>query len=116
MPLNLLFGDEVRDAVPAWAETTELMLGDQAKVPYPVLVPDVTSTAKRTTLYRAVFGKDSGGFVKCGGREGHEAACHSKYEADMDFCRLVALPMSGKRGYALCKENAFDRYQQCRGY
>jgi hypothetical protein len=93
------------------------MLSDQAQVPYPVLVPDLTSSAKRSTLYSALFGSEGGGggMVKCGGREDHESQWHDKYEADLDFCILVAKPR-GIRAYALCKENSFDRYQQCRGY
>ncbi|MFM0344926.1 DUF6531 domain-containing protein [Paraburkholderia sp. RL17-347-BIC-D] len=112
-----LFGRELSAALPTWGETTELMLSDQAQVPYPVLVPDLTSSAKRSTLYSALFGSGGGGggMVKCGGREDHESQCHDKYEADLDFCILVAKPR-GIRAYALCKQNSFDRYQQCRGY
>ncbi|RKF31569.1 DUF6531 domain-containing protein [Paraburkholderia fungorum] len=112
-----LFGSELSETLPKWGETTELMLSDQSQIPYPTLVPDLTSSAKRSMLYSALFGAASGdgGMVKCGGREGHEAACHAKYEVDLDFCILAAKPR-GQRNYALCKENAFDRYQQCRGY
>jgi YD repeat-containing protein len=112
-----LFHAELSDTLPTWGETTELMLSDQAQLPYPVLVPDLTSSAKRSMLYSALFGSGggNGGMVKCGGREGHEAQCHDKYEMDLDFCKLTAKAM-GKRAYALCKENSFDRYQQCRGF
>lgn len=112
-----LFASELSETLPKWGETTELMLSDQSQIPYPALVPDLTGSAKRSMLYSALFGAASGdgGMVKCGGREGHEAACHAKYEVDLDFCILAAKPR-GQRNYALCKENAFDRYQQCRGY
>ncbi|CAB3721882.1 hypothetical protein LMG24238_04978 [Paraburkholderia sediminicola] len=69
-PVGKLFGSELSAIVPAWGETTELMLSDQAQVPYPVLVPDLTSSAKRATLYSSLFkgGSGDGGIVKCGGR------------------------------------------------
>lgn len=116
-PMGKLFGSELSATVPEWGETTELMLSDQAQVPYPVLVPDVTSSAKRSTLYSSLFGAGSGdgGMVKCGGRESDEARCHLAYEADLDACTAMAKPQ-GIRSFALCRENAFDRYQQCRGY
>jgi len=112
-----LFGEELNDAIPAWGETTELMLSSQSQVPFPVLVPDLTSSAKRSMLYSSLFAAngDGGGMVKCGGRDAHEAKCHDMYETDLDARRLMAKPR-GERNYALCKENAFDRYQQCRGY
>lgn len=50
-----LFGDELSEALPDWGETTELMLSDQAQIPYPALVPDLTSSAKRSTLYSALW-------------------------------------------------------------
>jgi hypothetical protein len=112
-----LFESELSAALPAWGEATEVMLSDQAQVPYPVLVPDLTSSAKRATLYSTLFGAGSGegGMVKCGGRDSHENKCHLAYEADLDACTAMAKPQ-GKRSFALCRENAFDRYQQCRGY
>ncbi|HZZ02877.1 DUF6531 domain-containing protein [Paraburkholderia sp.] len=110
-----LYSNELSDTLPTWGETTELMLSDQSQVPYPSLVPDLTSSAKRSMLYSALFNTGSGGIVKCGGRESREAKCYSQLENDRDMCRLLAGPR-GKRNWALCLENAFDRYQQCRGY
>jgi hypothetical protein len=117
LPTGKLFGHELGETLPPWREATEFMLSDQAQVPYPSLVPDLTSSAKRSTLYSTLFGAGSrdGGMVKCGGRESHEAKCHLAYEADLDACTAMAKPQ-GERSFALCKENAFDRYQQCRGY
>jgi YD repeat-containing protein len=115
-----LFDSELSDTLPKWSEATELMLSDQSQIPYPVLVPDLTSSAKRTMLYSALFGSGSGdgGMVKCGSR-GHdewlEAHCHAKYESDMRLCASIAYPMGGKRGVALCKQQAFLDYQECRG-
>jgi YD repeat-containing protein len=111
-----LFG-ELTDILPQWGETTELMLSDQSQVPYPTLVPDVTSSAKRSMLYSAVFGSRSadGGMVKCSSGTIHDAECYAKYENDIDACTLMAKPR-GMRNYKLCLANAFDRYQQCRGY
>jgi YD repeat-containing protein len=112
-----LFGSELSDTLPKWGETTELMLSDQSQVPYPALVPDLTDSAKRTMLYSALFGAESGdgGMVKCGGREGHEAKCFAQYEVDMTMCNGLARAL-GVRGTALCKQNAFRNYNQCRGY
>jgi YD repeat-containing protein len=116
-----IFGGELSETLPEWGETTELMLGDQSQVPYPALVPDLTGSAKRAMLYGAVFGgMDGGGMVKCGGREVHESECFSRYENDLDLCDLLGGPMGGPKGgpraRALCKQNAFQRYQQCRGF
>lgn len=113
-----LFGSELGATLPAWGETTELMLSDQSQVPYPVLVPDLTSSAKRSTLYSSLFGAGfvgGGGMVKCGGREGHEDKCYSQFEFDRDVCTSLAGPRS-RRLQALCMEKAFARYQACRGY
>ncbi|OTP77136.1 hypothetical protein PAMC26577_09220 [Caballeronia sordidicola] len=48
--------------------------------------------------------------------ESHEAECHSEYEIEMQQCDALAFHMGGARMMTLCKQNAFDRYQQCRGY
>ncbi len=116
-----LFGSELGDTLPNWGETTELMLSDQSQVPYPALVPDLTGSAKRSTLYSALFGAGSGGggMVKCGSsgdNEWREADCHAKYERDIFRCNSLAKYMGGLPGLALCKQNAFGDYQECRGY
>ncbi|WP_051887790.1 hypothetical protein [Caballeronia sordidicola] len=48
--------------------------------------------------------------------EAHEADCFAEYESELDFCNALAPSIGGARATALCKQNAFDRYQQCRGY
>ncbi|WP_258187797.1 hypothetical protein [Trinickia symbiotica] len=45
-----------------------------------------------------------------------EGECHDEYERDMDLCKALAGPMGGARGLALCQQNAFLKYQQCRGF
>ncbi|MGF6721509.1 hypothetical protein P3T43_000856 [Paraburkholderia sp. GAS41] len=102
-PVGKLFGRELSATLLVWAETIELMLSDQAQIPYPVLVPDVTSSAKRSTLYSALFGAagGDGGMVRCGGREDHESECYSQFEYDRDLCTALAGPRS-KRMQALC--------------
>ncbi|ANB77003.1 hypothetical protein AYM40_33300 [Paraburkholderia phytofirmans OLGA172] len=112
-----LYGSELSDTLPKWGETTELMLSDQSQIPYPALVSDLTGSGKRSMLYGAIFGAGSGGsgMVKCGGRGAREAECYALYENDRDACALMAGPR-GKRNWRLCLANAFDRYQQCRGY
>ena len=113
-----LYGSELSDSLPNWGETTELMLSDQSQVPYPALVPDLTSSAKRAMLYGALFGAASGdgGMVKCGGREAHESECFARYEVQMEMCNAIAFHRGGARGIALCKQQAFEDYQKCRGY
>ncbi|CAE6744337.1 hypothetical protein R69927_02937 [Paraburkholderia domus] len=111
-----LFGSELSDTLPKWAETTELLLSDQSQVPYPALVPDLTGSAKRSMLYSALFGAASGdgGMVKCGGWEDRESKCHDQFEYDQDVCTTLAGPRN-KRLLALCRQKAFERYQACRG-
>ncbi|NRO99359.1 hypothetical protein GWC77_26100 [Paraburkholderia sp. NMBU_R16] len=48
--------------------------------------------------------------------EEHEAECFEQYERDLDMCHALGSPMGGARGLALCKQQAFINYQQCRGY
>lgn len=110
-----LFSSELSDTLPKWGETTELMLSDQSQVPYPALVPDLTDSAKRSTLYHALFDAGGGRIVKCSSSGSHDAECYAKYENDIDACTLMAKPR-GMRNYKLCLQNAFDRYQQCRGH
>lgn len=113
-----LFGNELADIIPQWGETTELMLSDQSQVPYPILVPDVTTSAKKSMLYTSAFGPGNGGggMVKCSAVEDHEDDCFAKYESNMRLCTSIAYPMGGLRGVALCKQQAFQDYQSCRGY
>lgn len=45
------------------------------------------------------------------------ANCFYQYERDLDICNALAGMMgSGMRGLALCKQNAFEDYQTCRGF
>jgi hypothetical protein len=48
--------------------------------------------------------------------EFHEAECFAQYERDLDLCNALAGTMGGIRGIALCKTQAFQNYQHCRGY
>jgi hypothetical protein len=48
--------------------------------------------------------------------EAGEAECFADYERDMDMCQIKWIFHTDPRTYALCKEQAFMRYQQCRGY
>ncbi|SIT39044.1 YD repeat protein [Paraburkholderia ribeironis] len=89
-----LFGSELTDILPKWGETTELMLSDQSQVPYPILVPDVTDSAKRSALYSTVFGAGNGGggTVKCSAREDREDECFAQYNVQMSMCDAIAFP------------------------
>ncbi|CAI9009075.1 MULTISPECIES: hypothetical protein [Burkholderia] len=48
--------------------------------------------------------------------EGLEAGCMEKYEAAIELCNRLAKVMGGLAGLALCKQNAFMDYQECRGF
>jgi hypothetical protein len=48
--------------------------------------------------------------------EADEGECYEEYERDMDLCNALGGPMGGARGLALCQQNAFAKYQQCRGF
>jgi hypothetical protein len=48
--------------------------------------------------------------------EAMEAECFAEYERDMELCNALGGPMGGVRGLALCKQQAFMKFQQCRGY
>ncbi|WP_260437731.1 hypothetical protein [Burkholderia stagnalis] len=48
--------------------------------------------------------------------EGLEADCLEKYERDIELCNRLAKVMGGMAGLAVCKQNAFMDYQECRGF
>jgi len=86
---------------------------------------DVTDAGGATTplgnaapfeYIESVTGDDVMSIAARGVSEAHEADCFAEYERALDMCGAVAYPMGLNRGMALCRENAFDRYQQCRGY
>jgi hypothetical protein len=82
------------------ADNATTSLGDAAPFEYvkSAAIDDVLSVAAR------------------GVSEAIETQCMAEYERALDMCGAVAYPMGLSRGMALCRENAFDRYQQCRGY
>lgn len=61
-------------------------------------------------------GSDVTDLAAHGVSEEDEADCFSQYERDLDLCEALGGPMGGERGKALCKQSAFQNYQQCRGY
>jgi hypothetical protein len=65
---------------------------------------------------KSATGDDVLSIAARGVSESHEAECFSEYEIDMQQCDALAFHMGGARMATLCKQNAFDRYQQCRGY
>ena len=65
---------------------------------------------------KSAAGDDVMSIAARGVSEAIETRCMAEYERALDMCRAVAYPMGLDRGMALCRENAFDRYQQCRGY
>ena len=86
---------------------------------------DVTEIGGRSTrlgdaapfeYVESVTGDDVLSIAARGVSEAHEAGCFAEYESELDFCNALAPPIGGARATALCKQNAFDRYQQCRGY
>ena len=62
------------------------------------------------------MGGDVADLAARGVSEAEEADCFGQYERDMELCRALGRAMGGSRGLALCEQNAFDNYQQCRGY
>ncbi|MDR7009271.1 DUF6531 domain-containing protein [Paraburkholderia strydomiana] len=117
-----LYQNEVSEALPKWGETTELMLAAQSQLPVIYLIPELAASSKRSMIYTdSVSSAKSldNGFVKCGGsgdNEWREADCHAKYERDVFKCNTFAKYMGGLPGLALCKKQAFDDYQECRGH
>ena len=67
------------------------------------LGPDSSSNDMMTVAARGVSERDEG-------------ECYEEYERDMDLCNALGGPMGGARGLALCQQNAFLKYQQCRGF
>ncbi|WP_321949512.1 hypothetical protein [Paraburkholderia sp. J10-1] len=61
-------------------------------------------------------GRDVIDLAARGVSEEDEAECFSQYERDLDLCEALGGAMGGDRGKALCKQSAFQNYQQCRGY
>jgi hypothetical protein len=74
------------------------------------------SDAAAFEYIKSAAGDDVLSVAARGVSEAIETQCMAEYERTLDLCGVLASPMSGARGVALCKENAFDRYQQCRGY
>jgi hypothetical protein len=48
--------------------------------------------------------------------EAEEAECFLRYEADMEFCNLKKALYNDMRTHFACQQEAFQNYQQCRGY
>ncbi|KQR74245.1 hypothetical protein ASG35_20945 [Burkholderia sp. Leaf177] len=65
---------------------------------------------------KSATGNDVLSIAARGVSEAHEADCFSEYKIDMQQCDALAFHLGGARMSTLCKQNAFDRYQQCRGY
>jgi hypothetical protein len=51
-----------------------------------------------------------------GVNDAQEAECFVKYEVDMELCSMTGAMYKDSRTYLLCKQRAFENYQQCRGY
>jgi hypothetical protein len=64
----------------------------------PALVTDVTEIAAR------------------GVDEAHEALCEAQYEIDLAQCSVYGAMRRDPYTYFFCKQRAFERYNQCRGY
>jgi hypothetical protein len=56
------------------------------------------------------------------GRRGPRAAvnlqseCRTQHDAQIEMCNAIAFHRGGARGIALCKQQVFLDYQECRGY
>lgn len=92
-----------------------------AGTPAQAAAPDAHSSTPLGEGDRFDFGtsRTSDDLMSVSGRavsEEHEAECFEQYERDLDMCHALGSPMGGARGLALCKQQAFMNYQQCRGY
>jgi hypothetical protein len=66
---------------------------------------------------KSATGDDVMSMAARGFGESVQADCFYQYERDMNICNALAGMMgSGMRGLALCKQNAFQDYQTCRGF
>ncbi|TKC89425.1 hypothetical protein FAZ69_10815 [Trinickia terrae] len=103
-PAQVLYGNAPRVPqnldTPSYSPKTGTPLGDAQPFQYSESVPggDVQDLAARSVS------------------EADEAECFAQYERDLDLCNALGGPMGGARGSALCKQQAFQNYQQCRGY
>jgi len=74
------------------------------------------SDAKPFEYANSTTGGSSQAYAARGVSEEDESECNAEYERDMDLCKALSGPMGGARGLALCQQNAFLKYQQCRGF
>jgi hypothetical protein len=81
---------------------------------------DDTSTplgdAQSFELDESVASDDVMQLAARGVSESQEAECLTQYEMDIEMCNALGMAMGGARALALCKQQAFSNYQQCRGY
>ncbi|MDP9155368.1 MAG: hypothetical protein M3O74_14075 [Pseudomonadota bacterium] len=66
--------------------------------------------------FRSATGDDVLSAAARGVGEELNADCFYEYESAMRTCDNLAHLMGGARGYALCKQNAFEDHQTCRGF
>ncbi|HDR9868540.1 TPA: hypothetical protein QDE31_37380 [Burkholderia cenocepacia] len=102
-------------ALPSWATPSDVSAGE--------LMSYLQSVVAATPLSDAVpFSMDDsplGDPLKMAARavnEELEDDCLSKYERDIELCNRLAKVMGGMAGLAVCKQNAFMDYQECRGF
>lgn len=72
--------------------------------------------AQSFELADSISGDDAVTMAAQGVSEEQEVGCFAEYERALDLCNALSSAMGGSRGAALCRQNAFDNYQQCRGY
>jgi hypothetical protein len=126
-PPRRLWDFPALDGLAIWAAKPGDVLpdGSIAKAITTTVNPDLTfESVRRSMLGDAepfTFSSDSSSdaiteLAARGVSEANEAACFAEYERNLDLCSALGSAMGGSRGAALCRQNAFDRYQQCRGF
>jgi hypothetical protein len=83
---------------------------DEGETPTPL------SNALPFELGESTVSDDVIGIAARGVGEAQEAECFSQYEADLIECNAYSRMTRDPYTYVSCKQQAFNRYNQCRGY
>ncbi|WP_322037913.1 hypothetical protein [Burkholderia cenocepacia] len=102
-------------ALPSWATPSDVSAGELMSYLQSVVAATPLSDAAPFSLDDSPLGDP----LKMAARavnEELEDDCLSKYERDIELCNRLAKVMGGMAGLAVCKQNAFMDYQECRGF
>ncbi|MDN7537008.1 hypothetical protein [Burkholderia cenocepacia] len=102
-------------ALPSWATPSDVSAGELMSYLQSVVAATPLSDAAPFSMGDSPLGDP----LKMAARavnEELEDDCLSKYERDIELCNRLAKVMGGMAGLAVCKQNAFMDYQECRGF